>query len=101
LVVREFRFVHDRVQQASYNLVDETERATLHLRIGELLLADESVNRSDSLFRIVDHLNQGLARIEDQDKRIELARLNIEAARRARSSLAMSATRGYLEAGIT
>lgn len=101
LVVREFRFVHDRVQQASYNLIDETERAKLHLRMGELLLADESVNRSDSLFRIVDHLNQGRARIEDQDKRLELARLNVEAARRARSSLAMSAARGYLEAGIT
>ncbi|WP_437724991.1 trifunctional serine/threonine-protein kinase/ATP-binding protein/sensor histidine kinase [Sorangium sp. So ce861] len=101
LLVRHYRFLHDRVQQAAYALVEEAERPAVHLRIGRLLLAKTSgPERAERIFQLATHLNQGRGLVTDPAERLEVARLNLEAGKRAKSSTAYAAAREFLAAGL-
>ena len=96
-----FRFLHDRVQQAAYAMLTEPAKREAHLRIGSQLqsrVAD--VVTSERLFEIVDHLNIGRDLVVDPARRRDLARLNLEAARRAVSATAYAAACVYSGAGL-
>lgn len=100
-IVRDLKFLHDRVQQAAYNLMDEEDRKGAHLRIGKLLLARGGAElSSEKLFRVVDQLNRGRDLITSPAERRQLARLNLEAGRQARRALAYAGAKAYLEVGI-
>ncbi len=97
----EYRFLHDRVQEAAYSLIPAEERAQVHLRIGRALLHESSEEeRENSLFDIVNHLNTGAALIEDPHERDALARLNLQAGRKAKTSTAYADARRFLMTGI-
>ncbi|WP_437281654.1 AAA family ATPase [Sorangium sp. So ce375] len=97
-----YRFLHDRVQQAAYALIDEPERRRLHHRIGRLLAAGLGEDPSDEeLFVVVGHLNVAAALVEDPAERGELARLNVAAGRRAQAATAYDAAFGYLSAATS
>ena len=84
-----YRFAHDRVHHAAYELIPEAGRPALHLRIGRLLLEQfHGDDRDARLFDIVDHMNAGRAGIATAAGRRELAELNLEAGRRATASAA-------------
>lgn len=52
-----FGFVHDRVQQAAYELITDDEQRMVHLDVGRLMLADCAGQPPDErLFEIVNHL---------------------------------------------
>jgi len=88
----EYRFLHDRVQQAAYGLIPAADLPRFRLRVGRRLraqLRDEQL--SDRLFQVVDHLNAGLALIDDAQEQVEMVRLNTRAARKARSATAYRA----------
>ncbi|MEH2236048.1 MAG: hypothetical protein V7K30_07265 [Nostoc sp.] len=64
LLVQEYKFLHDRVQQAVYALIDESHKQVVHLQIGRNLLENTLSERlSEQLFEIVDHLNYGIERL--------------------------------------
>jgi histidine kinase len=88
-----YRFLHDRVQQAAYLLIPEQERQAAHLRIGRLLLAGCATEdqRTEVLFEMTQHFNIGLALITDEDEWLTLAKLNLEAGRRAKAAAAHQA----------
>lgn len=95
-----YRFIHDRVQEAAYSLIPQASRAGAHLRIGRLLLAHTPrENREEAVFEIVSQLNKGAALIGSRAEREELARLNLSAGKRAKSSTAYAAALNYLTAG--
>jgi predicted ATPase/GAF domain-containing protein len=97
-----YEFQHGRVQRAAYLLLDEAERARLHLRIGRLeLAAMRAAGREDQVFEVVNHLNLGRELIEGYDERAELARLNVTAGQRARQSAAYSTAISYFEVGLS
>ncbi|MGK3994849.1 AAA family ATPase [Sorangium sp. So ce1024] len=97
-----YRFLHDRVQQAAYALIDEPERQRLHHRIGRLLAASLGEDPSDEeLFVVVGHLNVAAGLIQDAAERAELARLNVAAGRRAQAATAYDAAFGYLSAAVS
>jgi len=90
-----YRFIHDRVSEAAYNLIPEAERATVRLRIGRLLLPElqaQSAQLDDGnrLFTVVNHLNHGRTLLTDPAERSELIDLNRRAAERARQGAAFS-----------
>jgi len=61
-------FHHDRIYEAAYSLVGEQEKAVLHYRIGNILLASaDEKDLPNKLFYIVDQLNLGVAMIRDPD----------------------------------
>jgi len=96
-----YRFLHDRIQQAAYSLIPETHRATIHYRIGRLLLSHLSdTTQQERIFEIVGHLNPGTDLVAHPTERLELAQLNLLAARKAMSSIAYTAALSYLNEGI-
>jgi PAS domain S-box-containing protein len=96
-----FRFLHDRVQQAAYAIVPEEERARRHLDIGRLMYHGASfIALEEQLFAIVEQLNAGRVFIENVDERIELAQLNLRAARKARISAAYQAALRHAQIGL-
>ncbi|MEZ0368342.1 MAG: AAA family ATPase, partial [Candidatus Sericytochromatia bacterium] len=95
-----FRFLHDRVQQAAYALTPEPERAPLHLKIGRLLLAETPIAECEErLFDILNHLNTARELIQAPAERMELAALNLQAARKAKLSAAYEAAARFAAIG--
>jgi|GEM_PF-948986 len=96
-----FRFVHDRVREAAYDLMPADERATLHVKIGRELRDDPmTLGTAEHVFATADQFNSGRAAITDPSDLRELATLNLDAGKRAIEALAFDAAHGYLEAGI-
>ncbi|MSP59687.1 MAG: GAF domain-containing protein [Myxococcales bacterium] len=97
-----YRFVHDRVQEAAYALSDEETRRDVHLKIGRLMLAwTPTEERPARIFDIVNQLDLAIDRVTDPGERIEVARLNLAAGVRAKSSTAYAAAGKYLEVGTS
>ena len=95
-----YQFVHDRIQEAAYSLVPEEQRVEVHLRIGRLLTANISPEeQGEAIFEIVNQLNRGAALIVSPDEREQLAKLNLIAGKRAKSSTAYVSALSYLVAG--
>jgi len=96
-----YRFLHDRVQQAAYTLLEPEARVATHLRIGRRLLAHTSPQvLPERVFTVVNQLNPSARLIEAPDERIATARLNLLAARRAKAASAYGAAVRYLQAGL-
>ncbi|MBH8563969.1 AAA family ATPase [Nostoc sp. CENA67] len=97
LLVQEYKFLHDRVQQAAYELIDEAYKQIVHLQIGRNLLEKRLPQRlSDRLFEIVDHLNHGIELVSNQPERNEIAKLNLMAGQKAKAAIAYSMAKKYL-----
>ncbi|OQW90781.1 MAG: hypothetical protein BWK78_06200, partial [Thiotrichaceae bacterium IS1] len=99
-VGEKYKFVHDRVQQAAYSLINEEKRPAIHLTIGRLLLSHHQENLEEYVFDIANQFNQGLGLIHDQAETLQLAKLNLLAANKAKSSNAHRAAIGYFTVGI-
>ncbi len=96
-----YRFVHDRVREATYSFVAAERRGEWHLEIGRRLLAatpDEAVG--ERVFDIVGQLNRSVELIDAPDERDRLARLNLLAGQRARSATAYASAGEFLAQGI-
>jgi PAS domain S-box-containing protein len=101
LLVQDYKFLHDRVQQAAYALIDESQKQVVHLQIGRNLLEKTSPEQqSDRLFTIVDHLDRGIELVTAQPERTEIARLNLMAGQKAKSATAYEAAFQYLTTGL-
>jgi predicted ATPase/class 3 adenylate cyclase len=95
-----YRFVHDRIHEAAYGLVPESERPAVHLQIGRLLLGDShAFELDDRLFHVVNQLDRGYGLLTEPAERLHLARLNRAAGERAIASAAYDAAERYLRAG--
>ena len=95
----EYRFVHDRIQEAAYARGDDAERRAAHLRIARLLLGDSDTPEDQRLFEVVAQYNLGSASLTDPDEKLRLARLELSAGRKALESGAYTEARAYLSAG--
>lgn len=100
-LAQHYKFSHARVKQAAYALIDETEKQTLHLKIGRLLLQHtKTITQEDKLFDIVNHLNYGQQFITTNQERIELAKLNLVAGKKASAAAAHTSALTYLSTGM-
>ncbi|MFW9264799.1 trifunctional serine/threonine-protein kinase/ATP-binding protein/sensor histidine kinase [Nostoc sp. CALU 546] len=98
----EYKFLHDRVQQAAYSLIPTEQQQEVHLKIGKLLLHNtEKAQLEEHLFDIVNHLNAGSSLIVEPAERYELAELNLKAGQRAKSSSAFVTALKLLKTGMS
>ena len=94
------RFPHDRVQEAAYSLVPESDRAGLHLEIGRRLWArTPPAERGERTFEIATQLNFGASLIASPEERESVAEINLSAGKRAKESAAYASALTYLTAG--
>ncbi|MGE3727639.1 MAG: AAA family ATPase [Candidatus Sericytochromatia bacterium] len=100
----QYKFIHDRVQQAAYALLSEPEREILHLRVGKLLLEQVQNQTADSesqLFDLVEHLHLALNLVETPAERLQIAQLSLQAGKRAKLSAAYESAFKYLKTGLS
>ncbi len=96
-----YRFLHDRVQQAAYALIPENQKKEVHLKVGQLLLQNTKPDElEDNIFDIANQLNIGAELIAHQLERDELARLNLIAGKKAKAATAYQAAARYLNRGL-
>ncbi|KYC41149.1 serine/threonine protein kinase [Scytonema hofmannii PCC 7110] len=96
-----YKFIHDRVQQAAYSLISESQKKIIHLQIGQLLLSTISVEeRKEKIFELVNQLNTAAELISDPTARHELINMNLIAGRKALASTAYAAALKYFNTGI-
>ena len=96
-----YAFLHDRVQQAAYELIPEPRRHLMHLEVGRLLRKGYRDDvPEDRVFEVVSHLNIGSSEIDSPAERLAVARLNLAAGRKAKLSTAYEAAASHFDAGI-
>jgi len=101
LMIFHYKFSHDRVQQAAYLLIAEADKPSMHLQIGQLLLANQHAeNRPENLFCLVEHFNKGQNLLTKPAEKIELVDLNLQAAIKAQQATAYPAAQAYLQIGL-
>ena len=96
-----FVFIHDRVQQALYDMTEEPERSRIHLRIGRKLLqglTDKSPD--DYVSSVLTHFQQVTSKSLDLSERREIAQLAVRGVARAKSSGAFERVYGYCTFGL-
>ncbi|SMG50392.1 Predicted ATPase [Marivirga sericea] len=97
----QFKFVHDRIQQAFYELLGHERAQLLHLSIGRMIKSNsEKDKESNILFEMINHFNQALNLINDVEEKIEISKLNSWACEKAILSAAYESALNYAENGM-
>ncbi|MDM8566805.1 AAA family ATPase [Candidatus Halobeggiatoa sp. HSG11] len=91
-IINNFKFLHDRVQQAAYTLI--VDKKNVHLQIGLLLLETDV---QENIFDIVEHFNLGL--VQDSKLKNKVAELNLIASRKSKKATAYVVAEQYLTIG--
>ncbi len=96
-----FKFLHDRVQQAAYGMLDGHERQATHLKIGRLMLDNLPEEKiSENIFNLVYNLNQGASLVETYSEKLKIAGLNLLAGRKAKASASYGPANGFYSSGL-
>jgi predicted ATPase/signal transduction histidine kinase/tRNA A-37 threonylcarbamoyl transferase component Bud32 len=95
-----YKFLHDRVQQAAYSLIDDEQKQAMHWKVGQILLQNSTEqDQGEHIFDIVNQLNMGITLVEKSEK-VKLAQLNLLAGQKARTATAYHAAANYTTTGI-
>ena len=94
-----YRFAHEQIQNAAYQMLESIERHQIHAQIGRtyLTLADSE----DRIFEVVNQLNNSIDENSSESERLQLAKLNLAAGRKAKNSAAFQASFRYLRTSIS
>jgi len=96
----QYKFLHDRVQEAAYSLIHQKNRNAIHLKIGLLLFHSVTEEELDErLFDIVGQINKGLDLVKKEKERTELAHLNFRAGIKAKQSAAYDLAADFFQNG--
>jgi len=94
------RFSHTRVLETAYSSIAGKERAEQHYRIAQIMETPGEKNEDEYLFARINHLTQAVELLNKEEK-AGLARLNLEAGNRARSTAAYKTAYRFYRQGIT
>ena len=95
-----YAFVHDRVHEAAYQLIDAEARPSVHLNIGRMLASRMAMAEiDDNIFEIVDQFNRSASLIDLPNERERVAALYLMAGKRAKQSTAHASALTYFTTG--
>jgi len=96
------RFSHDQIQHAAYSLISNADKPSLHLKIGRsLCVAAKAENADEMIFTCVDQLNRGSTEIKNRSEKLNVARINRHAAKKAIASSTFLAASIYLKLAVS
>ncbi|NET11760.1 MAG: AAA family ATPase [Okeania sp. SIO1H6] len=96
-----YKFLHDRVQQAAYSLIPASEIAITHYQIGQLLLKNQVLEeQEEQIFLVVNQLNFGTQFLQTETEKYQLAQLNLIAGKKAKAATAYEAAVNYFNVGL-
>lgn len=90
-----FKFAHDRIQQAAYQLNPETERAEIHLMLARL--SNQGNLHEKTGFETANQYILGAEKLPDEQERIQVAKLLLEAGNKAKTSAAFDPALKYFQ----
>lgn len=91
-----YRFSHDKVQQAAYLLIPESEKKAIHYLMGHLLLSNTpKADLEEKIFNIVYQLNKGIKSNMSEVEKVTLIELNLMAGKKAKKSAAYQDALNY------
>mmetsp|Transcript_10680 Transcript_10680/g.22399 ORF Transcript_10680/g.22399 Transcript_10680/m.22399 type:complete len:1400 (+) Transcript_10680:184-4383(+) len=97
----EYRWSHDQIQQAAYDLIPKEQQDIFHFFLGLTLSKKAKSTRKDILFLILDNVNIGIKKfVVDPEDLIQIANLNLQAGNKAISVSSFHSAANYLEVGI-
>lgn len=99
---KRFKFLHDKVQQAAYLLMSESQRKSTHYSIGRYLLKKFHHKQfEEHVFEIMAQLNHADDLITEAKERKQYAQMNLIAAQKAMRTVAYGTALEFLKKGKT
>ena len=96
-----YQWIHDKIQEAAGALVNARWKSGWHYRIGQILCQNLSEEQLDQqIFPVVNLLNTGVDQCTDSDERVNLSKLNLQAALKAVEFSAFGSARVYTRNGV-
>ncbi len=99
-VMDQFKFIHDRIRETAYQLIEPARKRTIHYAIGKTMLTDELNNASNDIFFAASQWNAARKQLRPDEKK-ELVRLNLNAGIKAKGLTAYPIALEYLNNGLT
>lgn len=95
-----YRFLHDRIQQATYTLLSDEEKGKLHYAIGTAIIQmTPPAKLAEKSIDIVNHLNAADPNLLTPNEKALLIQLNLAAGHRAKDSAAYLSAIHYFSKG--
>ena len=99
-LLQKLQFSHSRVLDAAYSMLAEPDKKATHLMLGRILkktTAECEINQNP--YEIINQLNEGSSLIVEKVERYELARLNLLAGRKSKTTAAFETAWRYFKIG--
>jgi predicted ATPase len=101
----QYRFSHDRIQEAAYNMMDVRVRRTIHFNYGMSLAPLASGEDDESNLSLLTAANQlnlaGPETVQDRSQHVIVATLNLRAGKKAVEMSDFRAAYSYFDYGIS
>ena len=97
----EWKFAHDKVTEYLRINIADTDRAKLHLQIGQALQMAPNLGEESITFLIADQLIWGSSCLQNWSQKIGLLQVSIQAAKLAMAKSAFQAASKYLQSGLS
>jgi predicted ATPase/class 3 adenylate cyclase len=97
----QFRFLHDRIQQAAFDLIPNADKKSFRLQIGRRLLVQLTAEQKTiPQIDVLNNFNYAWDLIRNRPEKQEISRLNLIAGSKARETLAYKEALGFLSTGM-
>ena len=95
-----YRWIHDKVQEAAMSLVPSEELPTLKAQVGRILVNKlDDLDLNSYIFTVVSLLHEG-DMLGEEEERIQLASLSLQAAKKAADQSAFESADKYATIGV-
>ena len=94
---------HDKLQEAAYSLIPMEKRPSLHLLIGARIYLNtrrSELQNSNVIHDVVRNMNIGKAQLDSQERKSELAQLNLFAGEQSKKTSSFYSAANYFMTGI-